>query len=477
MSFTAESGTGEERRLCTLCAEAYPGEFCPQHPDEPLLDPADDDVGHMLVGLDDRRRRLIQGGIAFAGGLVAGILGLVISSAAGSLPVSPLILIALSAAGGALVGGVIGRRVFKPRFARWTSDHGDDRAAEQTSGPPLWGLVLGGALGAALGYWIGPTVGSLFPSFSPKLVLGIAAIAGGAAGVALARFGHSTVHTLRHLAPVDSPDPAPEGARLCMICGRLYGTERCPVHEFEPLLDPADDGVRHELVAEEDRQRRRLSGMFAVVLGASLAALAGAIAAAVGMAATKLLLACGVAAAFGAALGNLVARKLYRPRFAAWTRGIDVEDEVDLKGETKAFVQGFLGSGKGPSWKLTLGSLAAGAALGAVTGALLAHTSVLAFLGTSFSIVLFGFLGVLFGFELSAALHAEHKRLKRFVIALSASGAVGAGLGIALGVATSWGKLGLPLLALLGCVVSVLVAVEAFRILRKIRKGIQVITD
>jgi len=479
MSNKSESGTGEERRICALCAEVYPGEFCPQHEDEPLLDPTDEEVQHLLVQLDDRRRRLIQGGIAFACGLVGAVLGIVIVSTAGSLPVSPVIVIALAAAGGALLGGVLGRKVYKPRFTRWTSDHDDgDETSAHTDGPPLWVLLAGGAVGLLLGYWAGPTIGSIFPSFSPKLVLGVAAIVGVGAGVALARFGHSTVHTLRHLAPVDSAAAAaaPVGARLCMVCARLYETADCPIHEFEPLLDPTDDGVRQRLVTEEDRQRRRLSGTFAAVSGSALAVLMFALGSTVNLPMTKLLLACGVAAAVGAALGNLVARKLYRPRFAAWTQGIDVADDVDLKGETKALVQGLLG-GKGPSVKLLLICLGAGSFLGAATGALLAHTSVLAFLGTSFSVALFGFLGVLFGFELSIALHAERKKLRRFVIALSVSAAVGAGLGIALGVATPWGKLGIPLLALLGCVVSVLVAVEAFRILRKIRKGIQAITD
>jgi hypothetical protein len=470
----AESGTAGGLRLCVECAEVYPGDLCPTHTDEPLLDPTDDEVLHLLIGLDDRRRRLIQGGFAFVGGLMGGAVGIGIIAITAALPVSPLIVVALAVAAGAMGGGAVGRKVFRPRFARWTSE--DEEAGEaQTAGPPWLVLGVGGAVGVALGFWIGPTLSAVFPSFGSKLMIGIAAIGGGAAGVGLARFGYSTLHTLRHLAPVHA-EQMPEGARLCMICARLYQTEHCPVHEFEPLLDPSDAEVRHELVAEEDRQRRRLSGMFAVVIGTSLAVLAGGIASAVGLATTQLLLTAGMGAALGAALGNLVARKLYRPRFAAWTRGIDVADEVDLKDETRALVQGVFG-GSGPSWKLVLSCLAGGAVGGAATGALLAWSSVLTFLGPSFSIVLFGFLGLLFGFELSSAVHAERKRLKRLVVALSGCGVAGAGLGIALGVATPWGKLGIPLLALVGGVGGVLVALEVFRVLRKIRKGIEAITD
>ena len=72
---SSKSSPAPEQLLCVECAALHrPAEFCPVHPDEPLLDPTDDDVILELIRLDDRAR-----GRAFTfWGVSMGAIGLLI---------------------------------------------------------------------------------------------------------------------------------------------------------------------------------------------------------------------------------------------------------------------------------------------------------------------------------------------------------------------------------------------------------------
>jgi hypothetical protein len=115
-----------DQLLCVRCAALHrPAEFCPSHPDEPLLDPRDEQVIYELVALDDKAKQrtyliwpVILGGI----GLVLGIATLV---ALYSLAPDVAEAFRVEVLGGSTVGlGALGFLVaklrYKPRFSRWT---------------------------------------------------------------------------------------------------------------------------------------------------------------------------------------------------------------------------------------------------------------------------------------------------------------------------------------------------------------------
>jgi hypothetical protein len=102
--------------------------MCPLHPDEPLLDPADERVVFELMAIDDRARSRsharwagLLGGIGLAG--AAGVLVLLDAIGAPAMEFFWEAVIGLTL-GGAILGGVISIRRFRPRFAQWTKDPG-----------------------------------------------------------------------------------------------------------------------------------------------------------------------------------------------------------------------------------------------------------------------------------------------------------------------------------------------------------------
>lgn len=122
----SESST--KQLLCVLCAKLHnPAEFCPVHPDEPLLDPAKDDVRFELMALDDKakgRTYMRFGAIGAALGFALGIgVYYLIKSQ------SPLVAEAFrmeivfgGLAGLLAVGLLVAKLRYRPRFTRWTRD-------------------------------------------------------------------------------------------------------------------------------------------------------------------------------------------------------------------------------------------------------------------------------------------------------------------------------------------------------------------
>jgi len=119
--------TKSDQLLCVECVELHRrAEFCPVHPDEPLLDPTDDDVILELISIDDKAR-----GRTFTfWGVLMGVVGFALGIATYYLVKSGSALVAeayrLEIVGGAIVGmGAIGLLIaklrFRRRFVRWTA--------------------------------------------------------------------------------------------------------------------------------------------------------------------------------------------------------------------------------------------------------------------------------------------------------------------------------------------------------------------
>ena len=118
----------QKQLLCVECAKLHnPAKMCPVHPDEPLLDPDDDDVRFELMNLDDRARsRTYTRWMIGLGGL-----GFVLATAGYFLfkiYVNELVeafwaeTIGGGTVGGGFIGFLVARKRYKPRFARWTKD-------------------------------------------------------------------------------------------------------------------------------------------------------------------------------------------------------------------------------------------------------------------------------------------------------------------------------------------------------------------
>lgn len=164
--------------------------------------------------------------------------------------------------------------------------------------------------------------------------------------------------------------PEPTGPQLCMACARTYETDACPVHPHEPLLDPAREQVRLELIAEDDRARSRM-GTRLMFAGAALAvaqtvALAMALDLEMGV----------LAGIFTGTLAGLVAvasvitPKLAPPRFGQWTGEGAVDlDEFGMGAQATLWtpLRGFLMRAKQQALVM-VAVVAAGAGLGAGAG-------------------------------------------------------------------------------------------------------------
>jgi len=118
----------DKKLLCVACAGLHPaGPFCPVHPDEPLLDPALDEVRFELMSLDDRARSRTYtrwmvglGGVGLA---LAVVTLIVLESAVDGMAAAFWREIV---GGGIVAGGVSGfvisKKRFRRRFDRWTKD-------------------------------------------------------------------------------------------------------------------------------------------------------------------------------------------------------------------------------------------------------------------------------------------------------------------------------------------------------------------
>ena len=115
---------------------------------------------------------------------------------------------------------------------------------------------------------------------------------------------------------------------LCVACARLHNpSEFCPVHPDEPLLDPADDDVRFELMSLDDRARSRtftrwMVGLGAVGLGLAVVTLVFLDSVMEGMAGAFWREVVGGGIVSGGLLGFIVAKKRFRRRFDCWTKDV-----------------------------------------------------------------------------------------------------------------------------------------------------------
>lgn len=120
--------SSNKQLLCVECAKLHnPAAFCPVHPDEPLLDPASDDVRFELMALDDKAkgRTYMRFGGAGAGlGFVLGIVAYyLIKAAAAPLAEAFRMEIVLGGLVGLLaIGLLVAKLRYRPRFTRWTKD-------------------------------------------------------------------------------------------------------------------------------------------------------------------------------------------------------------------------------------------------------------------------------------------------------------------------------------------------------------------
>lgn len=118
----------EKKLLCTACARLHnPAQFCPVHPDEPLLDPENDDVRYELINLDDRARSRTYtrwmvglGAAGLAMGLAAAYLTAVFVNVAFGVFAREIIV--GGAVGGGMAGFITAKVRYRPKFRQWTKD-------------------------------------------------------------------------------------------------------------------------------------------------------------------------------------------------------------------------------------------------------------------------------------------------------------------------------------------------------------------
>ena len=163
--------------------------------------------------------------------------------------------------------------------------------------------------------------------------------------------------------------PAPTGPQLCMACAKTYEADACPVHPYEPLLDPTRDEVRLQLIEADDRARSQTSTrlMFA---GAGIAvALTAALAVTLELEMSVL------GGVFMGTLAGLVAvatvitPKLAPPRYCRWTGEGAVDlDEFGMGAQATFWtpLRGFLMRAK-QQGLIMLAVVAVGAGLGAAS--------------------------------------------------------------------------------------------------------------
>jgi hypothetical protein len=114
----------EANYVCTQCKKAYPkAEFCPVHPEEPLLNASDREICFFLMGLDDQARNKAYG-LWITLGLVAGV----VAGIALVWLLKSLIDLDLGYVKGLFFGGIAGggagtavaAKLFKPRYRQFT---------------------------------------------------------------------------------------------------------------------------------------------------------------------------------------------------------------------------------------------------------------------------------------------------------------------------------------------------------------------
>jgi hypothetical protein len=122
------SQTSTRQLLCVLCARLHnPADFCPVHPDEPLLDPTDDDVRFELMALDDKakgRTYMRFGGVGAGLGFVLGIAVYYgIKAVAAPLAEAFRMEIVFGGLVGLLALGLLLAKLrYRPKFTEWTRD-------------------------------------------------------------------------------------------------------------------------------------------------------------------------------------------------------------------------------------------------------------------------------------------------------------------------------------------------------------------
>ena len=114
----------EANYVCTQCKKAYPkAEFCPVHPEEPLLNASDKEICFFLMGLDDQARNKAYG-LWITLGLIAGV----VAGIALVWALKTLIDLDLGYVKGLFFGGIAGgaagtavaKMLFKPKYRQFT---------------------------------------------------------------------------------------------------------------------------------------------------------------------------------------------------------------------------------------------------------------------------------------------------------------------------------------------------------------------
>lgn len=111
----------------------------------------------------------------------------------------------------------------------------------------------------------------------------------------------------------------------------------CHQHPDEPLVDVHDDNVRFMLMDLDDRHKRKVTGLGALLGGGGTAivllVLMSPMMLGLGdLASEALMYVIMFISIGGGALGTLLARKLfYKPRFRAWTVDFDPEADAEAK--------------------------------------------------------------------------------------------------------------------------------------------------
>ena len=114
----------EAHYVCTQCKKAYEkAEFCPVHPEEPLLNASDKEICFFLMGLDDQARNKAYG-LWITLGLIAGV----VAGIALVWALKTLIDLDLGYVKGLFFGGIAGgaagtavaKMLFKPKYRQFT---------------------------------------------------------------------------------------------------------------------------------------------------------------------------------------------------------------------------------------------------------------------------------------------------------------------------------------------------------------------
>ena len=114
---------------------------------------------------------------------------------------------------------------------------------------------------------------------------------------------------------------------VCMKCAEAYAQGRegsfCPRHPDEPLLDGHRDEVKFEMMQADDKARSRMYGFWLLTLG-TVGLVAGSM---IGFYIDVLFdwrMEITLGGVFGGtALGGILAKAMYKRKFARWTEAVD----------------------------------------------------------------------------------------------------------------------------------------------------------